>query len=116
VGCVGADPFAASGGGQCINGGWVPNSSLSLCSGIPDPFVIIGGGVCINGGWVPRTALGTPAPEMTAAAGFKPAYSQRSATIGSMRVARRAGTRQATSATAMSRTVARIADAPVGLT
>jgi hypothetical protein len=57
---VGPDPFLASGGGTCINGGWVPNSSpAASCGGLPDPFVAIGGGVCINGGWVPLTAVGS---------------------------------------------------------
>jgi hypothetical protein len=69
-GCTGPDPFAAMGGGTCVNGGWVPagtptggtppgNSppppaptSSSGCA-TPDPFAAMGGGTCVNGGWLP---------------------------------------------------------------
>lgn len=58
--CTGPDPFAAVGGGVCVNGGWQapatpappPPSSGSGCAGT-DPFTAIGGGVCQNGGWIP---------------------------------------------------------------
>jgi glucose/arabinose dehydrogenase len=81
--CTTPDPFAAIGGGTCVNGGWLPpgmappgsstpapqpSSSTGSCS-TPDPFVALGGGTCINGGWLPPGAplpappdSGTPSP------------------------------------------------------
>jgi hypothetical protein len=53
--CTTPDPFAALGGGTCVNGGWVPGGSNTGSGGCttPDPFAAIGGGTCVNGGWVP---------------------------------------------------------------
>src|SRR5262249_41214085 len=65
AGCVTLDPFAALGGGTCVNGGWLP-PGMSASPGTPapplapppeagcvtpDPFVAFGGGTCVNGGW-----------------------------------------------------------------
>ena len=77
-GCTGSDPFAAIGGGHCVNGGWIPGpatggssapttptptptptpTSGSTCTG-SDPFASIGGGHCVNGGWIPGPAPST---------------------------------------------------------
>lgn len=75
--CATPDPFAAMGGGTCVNGGWLPPgmaapvssagsvvappapapapaapSAPSICA-TPDPFSAMGGGTCHNGGWLP---------------------------------------------------------------
>jgi hypothetical protein len=76
-GCTTPDPFAAIGGGECVNGGWVPKPPApapapapipsptpappGTCT-TPDPFAAIGGGHCVNGGWLPGPDPGTPAP------------------------------------------------------
>ncbi len=65
-GCTTPDPFAAIGGGTCVNGGWVPSTGGTTSGGTSggttsggcmttDPFAAIGGGTCVNGGWVPKT-------------------------------------------------------------
>jgi hypothetical protein len=71
--CATPDPFAALGGGTCVNGGWYPPTTPSPspsptptpspggCT-TPDPFTALGGGTCVNGGWYPPT---TPAPTPT---------------------------------------------------
>jgi hypothetical protein len=74
-GCATPDPFAALGGGRCVNGGWLPPAGgvappppppppppPNGCT-TPDPFAAIGGGTCLNGGWVPRfSSCSTPDP------------------------------------------------------
>ena len=85
-GCSGTDPFAALGGGTCVNGGWLPPGMISSgttppdnptpppppppsgCA-TPDPFTAMGGGTCVNGGWLPpgmisngTTPSGNPTP------------------------------------------------------
>jgi hypothetical protein len=76
AGCVTPDPFAAFGGGMCVNGGWLPPGAgyfqgqpaapapptiVTGCN-TPDPFTAIGGGTCVNGGWLPRNVVTPPAP------------------------------------------------------
>ncbi len=80
--CTTPDPFAAMGGGTCVNGGWLPpgmsagpitpaptpvipapipappGNGTTGCT-TPDPYVSLGGGTCANGGWLPPT---TPPP------------------------------------------------------
>jgi hypothetical protein len=82
-GCTTPDPFAALGGGTCVNGGWLPPGSAPApapapapppptsgpaCTG-PDPFAAMGGGHCVNGGWVPGVAGGCVGPNPFASGG-----------------------------------------------
>ena len=88
--CVPPDPFAAMGGGTCVNQGWMPpgftpvphesstppapsggppesvpsgqgSPGTAGCEG-PDPFTAMGGGFCANGGWTPAGSA-PPAPQ-----------------------------------------------------
>ena len=84
-GCSTPDPFAALGGGTCVNGGWLPPGSGGGGSGsgggssggcsTPDPFASMGGGTCVNGGWIPggggggSTSGGCTTPDPFAAIG-----------------------------------------------
>ncbi len=80
TGCSTPDPFAAIGGGTCVNGGWRPSGSTGSSTGstggstgstggstgstggstggsstgcsTPNPFASLGTGTCVNGGWV----------------------------------------------------------------
>jgi hypothetical protein len=95
-GCTTPDPFAALGGGTCVNGGWLPPgmAAPSYSSGstsqqtvaqqtapaptggcrTPDPFASLGGGVCVNGGWLPPgmatgSQTSSPAPSAPSSSG-----------------------------------------------
>ena len=66
VSCATPDPFEVLGGGQCVNGGWVPlvTAQVVMPPGActpPDPFLELGGGTCVNGGWLPP-GMPPPAP------------------------------------------------------
>ena len=59
-GCSTPDPFAAIGGGTCINGGWVPGSGGGSTNTGGCTTASPGTGwTCVNGGWVPPTSGGT---------------------------------------------------------
>ena len=74
-GCTTPDPFAALGGGTCVNGGWLPPGSSGSGGGsnsggctTPDPFASMGGGTCVNGGWTSAAAVAGAAARHLAAA------------------------------------------------
>lgn len=100
--CLTPDPFAAMGGGVCLNSGWLPPGSapapaapvavpvvttpapVGASTVVPapaaamtcttsDPFAAMGGGTCVNGGWLPPGAQIPAAVAPTAPAAPTPA-------------------------------------------